>query len=273
MKRFLINVMHDILGVGAMIIVMFTILIRSIRTSFIKLFLVLIGVSVMISSCIPEWNLVVGEGETVRETVPVNDGFTAIELQSYADVIIEKGVDFKVEISDYENLIDYMDVRVSNGKLIIKTSPAYVSVANSDATVRVTMPDTLNSILLSGSGDVEVNDAFNKLQILKISGSGDIELESDAQYEHLQATISGSGKISGSGTAVELETLISGSGYIRFEELTAKSAQCTISGSGNTYVSVVINLGANISGSGSVIYYGNPSIDSSVTGSGRIRKG
>lgn len=273
MKRFLINVVHDIWGLGAMIIVMFSILIRSIRTSFIKFFLVLIGVSFMMSSCIPEWNLVVGEGENIRETVPVNDGFTVIELQSYADVIIEKGTGFKVEISDYENLIDYMDVRVSNGKLIIKTSPAYVSVTNTDATVRVTMPDTLTSILLSGSGDVEVNDTFNKLHLLKISGSGDIELDSNAQYEHLKATISGSGNISGSGTAVELETLISGSGYIRFEELIAQSAQCAISGSGNTYVGVITSLDASISGSGSVIYYGNPSINSNVTGSGRVRKG
>lgn len=273
MKRFLINVTHDIMGLGAMIIVMFTILMRSIRTSFVKFFLVLIGVSVIMSSCIPEWNLIVGDGEIVSQTVHVDDEFTAIELQSYANVIINKGTNFQVEISDYENLIEYMDVRVTNGKLIIKTSPAYMSITHSEAKVMITMPDTLYSILLSGSGDVVVNDAFNKLQILKISGSGDIILKSDAQYDYLKATISGSGQISGSGTATELETLISGSGYIRFEELITQSAQCTISGSGNTYVSVVTNLDANISGSGNIIYYGNPSVDASVTGSGRVRKG
>lgn len=273
MKRLLVNVMHDIVGLGAMIIVMFTILMRSIRTSFVKFFLALIGASVIMSSCMPEWNLVLGEGDIVSETVPVDEGFTAIELQSYAEVIVKKGTSFQVKISDYENLIDYMDVRVSNGKLIIKTSPVYMSIAHTEATVMITMPDTLYSILLSGSGDVEVNDAFNKLQTLKISGSGDIELESDAQYQHLKAIISGSGKISGSGTALELETLISGSGYIRFEELIAQSAQCTISGSGNTYIGVITSLDANISGSGSIIYYGNPSVDSSITGSGRVRKG
>lgn len=273
MKRFLINVVHDMWGLGAMIIVMFTILVRSIRTIFIKFFLVLIGVSVMMSSCLPEWNLVIGNGDIVSKTVNVGDGFTSVELQSYADVIIEEGADFKVEISDYENLIDYMYVRVINGKLVIKTSPDYVNVSHTEATVMITMPDTLYSILLSGSGDVEVNDAFNKLQLLKISGSGDIELESNAQYEHLKATISGSGNISGSGTAVELETIISGSGYIRFEDMIVQSAQCAISGSGNTYVSVINNLEASISGSGSVIFYGNPSVDAYVTGSGRVRKG
>lgn len=273
MKRILINVVHEILGLGAMIIVMFTILLRSIRTSFVKFFLALIGVSVIMSSCLPEWNLVVGEGEIVSETVPADDGFTGIELQSYANVIVKKGTSFQVEISDYENLIDYMDVRVSNGKLIIKTSPTYMSINHTEATVIITMPDTLKSILLSGSGDVVINDAFNQLQVLKISGSGDIRLESSVQYDLLKATISGSGRIYASGSAEQVETLISGSGYIRFEDMIVQSAQCAISGSGNTYVSVINDLEASISGSGSVIYYGNPSVDANVTGSGRVRKG
>lgn len=273
MKTNLSKFMHSLLGLGAMIIVMFSIMFKSLRASFLKLFLVLTTVSLMTSSCVSGWNLVVGDGDIVSETVPVDDEFTAIELQSYADVIINKGNNFEVEISDYENLIEYMDVRVSNGKLIIKTSPAYMSVSHTEARVVITMPDTLCSILLSGSGDVIVNDAFNKISVLRISGSGDIKLEDDAQYDHLKATISGSGRIFGSGTAVGLETLISGSGYIRFQELIAQSAQCTISGSGNTYVGVITSLDASISGSGSVIYYGNPSVDSHVTGSGRVRKG
>jgi len=273
MKTNLSNFMYDLMGLGAMIIVMFTIMMKSLRTSFIKLFLVLVTVSLVASSCVSGWDLVIGDGEIVSETVRVEDEFTAIELQSYADVIIQKGTNFQVEISDYENLIEYMDVRVSNGKLIIKTSPVYMSVTHTEATVVVTMPDTLYSILLSGSGDVIANDAFNKLRVLKISGSGDIKLQSDGEYNHLKATISGSGRIFGSGTADELETLISGSGYIRFEDMIAQSAQCAISGSGNTYVSVINDLEASISGSGSVIFYGNPSVDAYVTGSGRVRKG
>jgi len=265
--------MYEIMGIGAMIIVMFIIFFKSLKTSFLKKFLVVTTVSVFATSCLPGLNIVVGDGEIVSETMNIEDEFTAIELLSYADVIIEKGTDFTVGISDYENLIEYMDVKVSNGKLIVKTYPNYMSITNTRATVVITMPDTLNSILLSGSGDVVVNDAFNNLQVLKISGSGDILLETESQYDNLKAIISGSGRIYASGTVRQLETTISGSGYIRFEELIAQSAECTISGSGNTYVNVVNALDVYISGSGSVIYTGNPSVNSHVTGSGRVRKG
>ena len=44
-----------------------------------------------------------------------------------------------------------------------------------------------------------------------------------------------------------------------------------ISGSGNCWVNSVKNLIVRLSGSGNVIYRGNPSVDSIISGSGKVR--
>ena len=92
----------------------------------------------------------------------------------------------------------------------------------------VTLPDPLYSMKLSGSGNMRVRSAFNDLGVLSLSGSGNIELKCDCRLKKLEAQISGSGNMYGTGTVEELYTRISGSGNIHFADLKAKSGNCTL---------------------------------------------
>jgi len=225
------------------------------------------------SSCIFDYKVIKGKGNFVTETRSIT-GFTSIELQTGADVGIVKGKTFNVCVSDYENLVKYLSVEVVENRLIIKKDPKSVYLWNSKAKVVVTMPDPLYSLQLSGSGKLDVLSAFNDLQLLFLSGSGNIDLLSDCQLNKLEANITGSGNINttGSCTAQNLSTKISGSGNIQLSQMKAKTADCSISGSGKMYVFIEDHLEAHIFGSGDIVYSGTPVVNSHLSGSGNVYK-
>jgi hypothetical protein len=232
---------------------------------------VMVFVLVVSTSCIFDLNAITGKGNIVTENRNAKD-FTSIELQTAADVEIVKGNSFSVRASDYENLIQYLVVEVIDNRLIIKKKPNSPNSWNSKAKVMVTLPDPLYSMKLSGSGNMRVRSAFNDLGVLALSGSGNIELKSDCRLKKLEAQISGSGNMYGTGTVEDLYTKISGSGNMHFADLKAKSGNCTVSGSGNVYVFVQNRLDAYLSGSGDIVYSGTPSVNSHKSGSGHIYK-
>jgi len=233
--------------------------------------IVLLFVLIVSSSCIFDLNVITGTGNIITESRSAKD-FSTIELQTSADVEIVKGNRFNVSVSDYENLVKYLIVVVVDNRLIIKNQSKTINLWNSKAKVTVTLPDPLYSIKLAGSGNMRVLSTFNDLQFMLVSGSGNIVVNSNCQLIKLEAQIAGSGNIDGNGTVQDLYTKISGSGNIKFSEMKAKNANCTLSGSGNIYVFIENRLDAFLSGSGDIVYSGSPVVNSHLSGSGSIYK-
>jgi len=83
--------------------------------------------------------------------------------------------------------------------------------------------------------------------------------------------LSGSGNITGSGSASRLDVTLSGSGTIVLGELAAQDVRATLSGSGSIRVWATRSLDAKIAGSGAVFYRGHPhELVTSVAGSGAV---
>lgn len=124
---------------------------------------------------------------------------------------------------------------------------------------------------VSGSGDVIVKGkckSFNS----DVSGSGKVNLAL-AVDGLADFGISGSGKIEASGSAKAVKTAISGSGKVLAADLVTSKCDVRISGSGDVEINVTDELDANISGSGSVLYKGDPKkLSSHSAGSGKVRK-
>ena len=124
---------------------------------------------------------------------------------------------------------------------------------------------------VSGSGNMDVKGNCRSLDG-KVSGSGKVAF-SGAIAERADVNVSGSGKILANGTAREIKTTISGSGEVLAADLEVEKCEVRISGSGDVEINVKKELDANISGSGSVTYKGNPSqVNSHSSGSGKVRK-
>ena len=124
---------------------------------------------------------------------------------------------------------------------------------------------------VSGSGDIDLKGKCKNYDS-DVSGSGNVKL-SLAIGDKASFGVSGSGKIIATGTAQSVKTSISGSGKVLASNLEADRCEIRISGSGDVEINVKSELDANISGSGSVTYKGNPNhVNSHSSGSGHIRK-
>lgn len=124
---------------------------------------------------------------------------------------------------------------------------------------------------VSGSGNIDVKGKCRSFES-DVSGSGRVQLAALVR-EKADFGVSGSGRIQARGSASEVLATISGSGKVLAADLLAKSCEIRISGSGDVEINVKEELTANISGSGTVSYRGNPSkVNSHASGSGSVRK-
>jgi hypothetical protein len=124
---------------------------------------------------------------------------------------------------------------------------------------------------VSGSGDLEMKGKCRSFDS-DVSGSGSVRVDA-AIAEMADFGLSGSGKIYASGTSSSVKTSISGSGKLLAANLETNRCEVRISGSGDVEINVKNELDANISGSGSISYKGNPSkVNSHASGSGSVRK-
>ena len=178
-------------------------------------------------------------------------------------------------------------------KATVYLKDPYALKASSSATITAKTPiktATLN-IDVSSSGEVIIPDltATNRV-VINGSSSGDIEatintplLRCDASSS-ARATLthtgteaalhaSSSGKIDLSGTVDKVTASASSAGKVNGEEYTAQEASLRASTGGKTTMHITGSLSAKASTGGSVIYSGDPNVQSLDTSTGgRVRK-
>jgi len=153
--------------------------------------------------------------------------------------------------------------KISGGNMDLKVS------GSGNMTVDIEAADV--EAVVSGSGDLNLKGKIKSIDS-NIGGSGKISFDG-AVIGLAEITISGSGKFMASGVAREIKSTISGSGKVLASELVVDRCAVRISGSGDVEINVKNTLDANITGSGTITYKGNPSqVNGQSSGSGRIRK-
>lgn len=194
--------------------------------------------------------------------------FTNIKVSGAISVIIEKGATQSITVSGQPNLIDLIGTEVKSGVWKIRSPKCWSS--SDPLTVHITTPSQLTGIEVGGTGDVTSADVFGTGRTkLAVHGSGSITLEGINEKE-LDATISGSGRITLGGTCAKFRTNISGSGKLMGRDLVTNEAAVKVAGSGRVELTAISKLSAKVSGSGKVLYGGQPAVESKITGSGSV---
>jgi hypothetical protein len=196
--------------------------------------------------------------------------FTAISNATEARVEILQGPTDRVRVRAQENILPYVRTEVSGGALRIYTDPNVLLRPSEAITVEIDIR-TLERITASGSGPVNAPLVDARRLEINSSGSGDVRLPS-LLADSLIVVQSGSGEVNATGSAVRLRVVHSGSGRVETRELQSDHADVTMSGSGGATIRVRQLLRATLSGSGSLRYYGSPSVQQTVTGSGRVER-
>ena len=202
--------------------------------------------------------------------------FREVSLRISANLYIEQGSQSQIEMIADQETLDKIIVEVVDHKLIIRFSFEdmwFRDFSPSHITLKVITPD-IESLSVAGSGNIIAEKPIDSRVIeLFITGSGDIKI-AHLKCERLEADIAGSGDIivSGEDTTREVELKIAGSGNLKANQLKAEYGKIWVAGSGNCDISISRLLDAKILGSGNIRYEGTPTINSSVSGSGRIQK-
>lgn len=238
--------------------------------------------------------------------------FSSIEFRIHGKLYLTQGSPQKVEVEASKDVLSMIKTDVEGGTLEIEVTSKMRNFKSDEEIIVYVTAEKIENINVTGSGDVIAQTKIkSEMLALKVSGSGSLQAEIEVAnnleahlsgsgkmelkgtcknidshvsgsgkvkldatiVENANFNISGSGKIEATGTASSVKTSISGSGKVLAADLETNSCDVRLSGSGGVEINVKSSLDANITGSGSVHYKGNPNhVNSNATGSGKISK-
>ncbi len=204
-----------------------------------------------------------------KEEVRNLDTFSGIGISISADVYYTPGNAHEIKIEGDAKDVDDLITKVEDGFLQVKY-PTSWKVKRSKLTIYITSKE-LEAVKISGSAKFKAEEPVTSDEMdLAMSGSGGI-LFKKLNADEAGVKISGSGSVELlNGVADELSVKISGSGKINAEQFEVNEFSVGISGSGSVRITVKEELEARISGSGNVYYHGDPRVNSSSSGSGKV---
>jgi hypothetical protein len=167
-----------------------------------------------------------------------------------------------------ENVLDYIEARVSGKTLSLRTKSGY-SLRSKTPIKYTLLTNRLDKVGVSGSGDATVEGWSGNALTATVSGAGNMTLRG-VTCNALTINLSGAGNMKASGTARLLKAKVSGAGDIDATQLETSDADVQISGAGDISLWATDKLKARVSGAGDVKYKGSPTIEKRVSGAGGI---
>jgi hypothetical protein len=201
------------------------------------------------ASKVEEGPKVIGSGKKETSERELAD-FDKVELTTFGEMQISIGEKFSVKVDIDDNLLDAVDSKVVDGKLIVTTNKRFSSGIG--PVVRVVMP-SLKSIDLPGRGSA----TFRGLK-------GD----------ELTMTLTGAGSVTGQGEVDQVNVYHSGGGRVDLRKLEAKRAKVVLSGDGGASLKAEDYIEIDSSGSGTIaVHSKTKEVKKNVTGIGVVEIG
>jgi hypothetical protein len=190
---------------------------------------------------------IAGSGRIVSQ-VRAAAGFTGIEVTNTTKVIITQDTVESLRIEVDDNILDRVTTTVTGGVLRVGLQEG--SYNNVTFRVYVSM--------------VNIN-------LLESTGAADFSATGPISVGEIVCRITGAGTVTLWGTATSETVEIIGAGSIRNLGLVTPRCTALISGAGDIQVHVTEQLDAVISGTGSIVYAGDPpTVHSIITGLGNV---
>jgi hypothetical protein len=214
---------------------------------------------------------VFGSGVVAEENRTVI-GITGVVLAGEGNLYIEEGAAEELIVTAEDNLLPYILTEVQGGILEIRTR----SNINLEPTLPIEYYLTvvsLESVLLSGVGDITVSDLMIPQLSLTLSGFGNVEV-TNLEADELDVVLSGVGDFRISGTVDAQRLNVTGLGEYDARDLSSLDGVISIVGNANQTATVRVSdmLTVTINGNGTVFYIGDPFVDANINGSGSVQQ-
>lgn len=210
----------------------------------------------------------------VTKNIKVSD-FTGLSLAGNQKVTYtQQAGKPKVEIYTSDNIVDLLDINVTNGTLNIKFKKGF-NVSYNKLEIRISS-ETLNKISVAGAGSVKLANGLktDKLK-MSVAGAGNIHANNISCTNSLDFSIAGAGNIQGGNiSCAGLTASIAGSGNLKFSNVSATDTKASIAGSGTVILKGVTQEASyHVAGSGNLLAseLQTKRVSASISGSGDIK--
>ena len=235
-----------------------------------KTFITAIGASLILSSC--HFNISTGEngnGKVVTEERNVTEDFNEVRGSAGLDVYLTQGDENKIVVEADENLLQYIETDIEDGKLHVTTSE---NIGHSKAKKVYVTYKELNKIEASSGADV-IGNSVIKSEFLSLKSSSGADLKVDVFAKDIIAKTSSGADMEVSGKATSLNADASSGSEIKAKELLVINCNAEASSGAEVTVNVKEQLETHVSSGGDINYYGNPvSVNSNKSHSGSVHK-
>ncbi len=211
-----------------------------------------------------------GSGNVVTEERNVND-FDSVAMSGFGRVIVTQGDEESLTVETDDNLMQYIETRVSGGTLELGfTDDAERKILDpSDSIIfRLSVID-LTALDISGAAAIEIQKLEADRLDMVLSGAGDVRIDSLTATD-LVVTVSGAGDVELTGQVETQEIALRGLGNYDASDLESQDATVRIGGAGSATVWAHDTLDIEIGGAGNVEYYGDPDVTQDISGAGSI---
>lgn len=176
--------------------------------------------------------------------------FDKVELTTFGEIRISIGETFSVKIDIDDNLVDAVDSKVVDGKLIVTTNKRFTS----------------------GIGPI-VNVVMPSLKLIDLPGRGSATFKG-LKGDEITMNLTGAGSVTGQGEVNQVNVYHAGDGRVDIRKLEAKRAKVVLSGGGGASLKAEDYIEIDSSGSGTVAVHSTPKeVKKNVTGTGVVEVG
>lgn len=194
----------------------------------------------------------------------------ALDVNVLYDLRIEQGATETLWLRADEALLRYLETPVRDGILEL-TYPFDVSQASRpplpiEAVLTVT---DLEDVELRDGGRITASGLAVGALAVRSRGAGEI-FAYDLSAGRLDVAVLGYGPVRLEGTVDRQRARLAGRGAYEAAGLASRQATVEVSHAGSATVRVSERLEAIIGGSGSIYYFGDPDVESRITGSGEV---
>jgi hypothetical protein len=230
-----------------------------------KHFLILLFTIFTLASC----DLTTGSGNIVTENRKTGS-FDAISVGGSFEVEIKTGDVISVVVEADDNIMEYIETKVSGNILKINTEDLH-NYSDVHMKIYITMP-SLSSIKASGSAEVVADNILTNTSKITFKASGSSSIKANVDAPEIETDASGSATIILTGKTKTHKAEASSSADIRAFGLLSENTTANVSSSANIEVHASVTLNARASSSGSIEYKGAATVTKSESSSGSVEK-
>ena len=242
--------------------------------TLLKIMITLVLVSLVAAACsFPPigGNRRIKPSDTIISETRDVSGFTGIDMGTFGRVILTQGEFDSITISGSDNLVVLVEANVRDGILYIESrEDFYVTSFTEDNMLTFTVTArAIESLTISGIGDLDMESLTTPSLDVTVSGGGYIRID-QLVTDDLIIVLSGTGTVELAGEAVQANIEMPGLGDVNMPDLRIHTANVKLAGMGGATLWVTDQLTGEISGAGSVSYYGSPQTDVRTSGLGEF---